>query len=75
MRRQRTLRLNVDGLDHEPDVGDVLVADTRWYLVVDTSMKRKYLHALCDVYPRPHRLDQLAERPRPETDGEWWTLR
>ncbi len=46
MRKQRTIRLDIAGRDEAPDVGDVLISDTRWYLVVDCEMKRKYLHCL-----------------------------
>ena len=68
MRRTRRVLLNVAGRDVWPDVGDVLEAPRTWYLVVDCWMARRYLHCVCEVYPK-------ADAVFPSTDGTWWVLR
>lgn len=72
--KQRTLKLDVTGRDVAPDVGDVLESDRRWYLVVDADMKAKYLHVLCDVYPKPPLKYDGEFYSFPSTDGVWWQL-
>lgn len=67
MRKQRTLVLGRRGV--EP--GDLLHSAGRVYLVVDVEEKRKYDHALCDVYNR----SEANEAKRASPDGTEWTLR
>lgn len=75
MKRQRTLRLDVDRLEAAglelPDVGDVLLSTLRAYLVVDATRHRRYLHVLCDVYVTA---PNAGVPPELEADGTVWTL-